>query len=125
MDYAQVVGARRGKGKLLELNAKKGQLAWDDIIGKRLKEFEYDGTGIVIRWNVAGPDSPVSIDPRISFGAPAVEGIPTWVIAGRRRADEKVADIAEDFGISVESVLSALKFEDMPFDEESNVRWIG
>jgi hypothetical protein len=57
-DYAQVIGRKRGKGKLLGLND-RGQLAWDAIIGGRLKDFEYNGTGIVIKWNVAGPDGDV------------------------------------------------------------------
>lgn len=124
MDYSQVVGAKRGRGKLLGLN-ENGQLAWDAVIGRKLKDFEYDGSGVVIKWNVAGPDSRVFIDPRISFGAPVVEGVPTWIIAGRKKAGERVADIADDFSIEAESVLSALQFEELPFDEPSNVTWIG
>ncbi len=123
MDYTQIVGNRRGKGKLLGLN-ENGQLAWDAIIGGRLRDFEYDGSGVVIKWNVAGPDSPVFIDPRVSFGAPVVEGIPTWIISGRRKAGEAVSDIADDFSIDVESVLSALQFEGAALDEASNVSWI-
>lgn len=123
MDYAQVIGKKRGRGKLLGLN-EKGQLAWDEIIGSRLQDFEYDGTGIVIKWNLAGPESRVFIDPRISFGTPVVEGVPTWIIAGRRKAGEAVAKIADDFEIEIESVLSALHFEKVPFDETSNVTWI-
>lgn len=123
MDYSQVIGRKKGKGKLLSLN-ENGQLAWDAIIGGRLRDFEYDGTGIVIKWNVAGPDSRVFIDPRVSFGAPVVEGIPTWILAGRRKAGERVTEIAEDFGIETESVLSALQFEGLPFDDSSNVTWI-
>jgi DNA-binding transcriptional MerR regulator len=48
-----------------------GQLAWEGIIG-RLREFEYEHHGIVIRWHVAGRSSPVLIDPRVAFGAPTV-----------------------------------------------------
>lgn len=123
LDYTQVIGRKRGTGKLLGLN-EKGQLAWDEVIGKRLRDFEYDGTGIVIKWNVAGPDSRVFIDPRISFGTPVVEGVPTWIIAARREAGENVAEIADDFCIETESVLSALQFEGLPFDKPSNVTWI-
>jgi uncharacterized protein (DUF433 family)/transcriptional regulator with XRE-family HTH domain len=123
MDYTQVVGKRRSKGKLLGLNH-NGQLAWDEIIGNRLKDFEYGGTGVVIKWKLAGPTSRVLIDPRVAFGAPAVQGTPTWIIAGRRKAGQGVEEIAEDFSIDVESVLSALQFEEIPFDPVLNSTWI-
>jgi uncharacterized protein (DUF433 family) len=87
-----------------------GQLAWESVIG-RLHEFEYEKEGIVLRWHVAGLESPIIIDPRISFGAPAVRGTPTWVILGRWNAGESDTDIAEDFGIAKQEVREALKFE--------------
>jgi uncharacterized protein (DUF433 family) len=87
-----------------------GQLAWESVIG-RLHEFEYEAPGIVLKWHVAGPSSPIIIDPRISFGAPAVKGTPTWVIKGRYEAGESDSDIAEDFGIKKNEVRAALKFE--------------
>jgi uncharacterized protein (DUF433 family) len=87
-----------------------GQLAWESVIG-RLREFEYEEPGIVLKWHVAGPSSPIVIDPRISFGAPAVRGTPTWIIRGRYDAGESDSDIAQDFGIEKEEVREALKFE--------------
>jgi uncharacterized protein (DUF433 family) len=89
-----------------------GQLAWESVIG-RLREFEYEDPGIVLKWHVAGPSSPIIIDPRISFGTPAVKGTPTWIIRGRYDAGESDSDIAEDFGIKKEEVREALKFEGM------------
>jgi uncharacterized protein (DUF433 family) len=65
----------------------------------------------VLRWRVAGRSSPIIIDPRISFGAPAVRDTPTWIIAGRWNAGESDSDIAEDFDIEVEEVREALKLE--------------
>src|SRR5215813_13338197 len=88
----------------------EGQLAWESVIG-RLQEFEYEKEGIVLKWHVAGRASPIIIDPRISFGAPAVKGTPTWVIRGRYDAGESDSDIAEDFGIKKEEVRQALRFE--------------
>ena len=88
-----------------------GQMAWESVIG-RLREFEYEKPdGIVLKWHVAGQDSPIIIDPRVSFGAPAIKGTPTWVIKGRWDAGESDTDIAEDFGIEKEEVKEALKFE--------------
>jgi len=86
-----------------------GQLEWQSVIG-RLKEFEYEDH-LALRWHVAGEGKPIIIDPRISFGAPAVRGIPTWILRGRFDAGESDSDIADDFGIAREEVREALKFE--------------
>jgi uncharacterized protein (DUF433 family) len=108
MDYFQVEG-ENGRGTLLKAN-QAGQLAWADILG-RLREFEYEHQGIVIRWHVAGVSSPIIIDPRISFGSPAIKGTPTWIIKGRWNAGESDTDIAEDFGLQKDGVRKALEFE--------------
>jgi len=108
MDYEQIEG-EKGKEKLLKAN-QAGQLAWSHIIG-RLEQFEYEHEGIVIRWRLAGPSSPIVIDPRFSFGTPTVRGTPTWVIKGRYDAGESDTDIAEDFGLSRDDVREALNFE--------------
>lgn len=111
MDYDQVEGDR-GRGKLLGLN-QGGQLAWDAIIGRRLTEFDYDGgpDGIVVRWRVGGPKSSIIIDPQVSFGAPTIEGVPTWAVKGRWEAGESIPDIADDFDLDRIDVRNALKFE--------------
>jgi uncharacterized protein (DUF433 family) len=99
-----------GRTKLLKVT-QAGQLAWQEIVGPVLKEFEYEHQGVAIRWRVAGPSSPIIIDPRLSFGAPTVKGVPTWILKGRFDAGENDSAIAEDFGIDVSSVREALKFE--------------
>jgi len=97
--------------RLFKANA-GGQLAWDELIGPILKEFDYEHDGIAVRWHVAGPDLPIIIiDPRISFGAPSVRGTPTWIIKGRYDAGESDSAIAEDFRLKVGDVRAALKFE--------------
>jgi uncharacterized protein (DUF433 family) len=88
----------------------EGQLAWETVIG-RLREFEYEHEGIVLKWHVAGTGSPIIIDPRISFGTPTVHGTPTWIIKGRWDAGESDTDIAEDFQIGKDEVREALRFE--------------
>jgi|HubBroStandDraft_2_1064218.scaffolds.fasta_scaffold377107_1 uncharacterized protein (DUF433 family) len=88
-----------------------GQLEWETVIG-RLREFDYeDEHGLALKWHVAGRGSPILIDPRISFGTPAVKGTPTWIIKGRWDAGESDTDIAEDFRIDPNDVKEALKFE--------------
>jgi uncharacterized protein (DUF433 family)/DNA-binding transcriptional MerR regulator len=88
-----------------------GQLEWESIIG-RLNEFEYEDKGIVLQWHVAGKGSPIIIDPRVSFGSPAIKGIPTWVVRGRFDAGESDTDIAADFGLKKDEVREALRFEE-------------
>jgi Putative DNA-binding HTH domain len=93
LDSEQVSGVK--PGTVLQAD-QGGQLTWENIIG-RLREFEYEHDGIVIRWYVAGRASPIIIDPRIAFGAPTVGGTPTWIIKGRWNAGEPDSEIAEDF----------------------------
>jgi|694.fasta_scaffold139157_3 uncharacterized protein (DUF433 family) len=108
MDYAQFE-AEAGDETLL-VASRNGQLAWTDIIGK-LQEFEYEKAGLAIRWRVAGVDAGVVIDPKIQFGAPSVEGVPTWVFKGRFDSGEPIDEIADDFGVPNSAVLEALAFE--------------
>lgn len=122
MDYQQVEGGR-GKGKLLEANI-HGQLAWDDIIGARLQEFDYDGKGIAVKWRLAGPGSPVFIDPQVAFGTPTVSGTPTWVIKERWGAGESIEDISYDFRLTDADVSRALEFEGITPDVTRRRKWV-
>lgn len=87
-----------------------GQTAWKPMVGTRFAEFDYE-RGLAVIWHVAGRLSPIIIDPRISFGAPTVRGIPTWAIRGRRIAGETVEEITQDFRLDPEDVVQALAFE--------------
>jgi uncharacterized protein (DUF433 family) len=87
-----------------------GQLAWKQFIGEWFQEFDYEND-LALRWHVAGRESPVLIDPRISFGAPTVRGIATWAIKGRAEAGETPEEIAEDFELGIDEVKRALAFE--------------
>ena len=89
---------------------KGGQLGWERMMEDKLYEFDYE-YDLAIRWHVAGRQSPVIIDPRIAFGAPTIEGIPTWVLKGRWKAGESIEDIEVDFKLSQEGVKYALEFE--------------
>lgn len=120
IDFADIVGAKSGFGKLLRPD-QQGQLAWEPIIG-RLEEFDYERHDIVIRWHLAGPNSAVVIDPRVSFGSPMVNGVPTWTIKGRWAAGEPPDEIADDFGLRKEHVVDALSFEGI--DNDKLQKWL-
>lgn len=87
-----------------------GQTAWTGLVSSRFLEFDYEN-GIALSWHVAGRESPILIDPRVSYGAPMIKGIPTWALRGRRLSGEPVEEIAEDFGLPEEDVVAALAFE--------------
>lgn len=116
--HEQLTGMRDAD-KLLTVN-QRGQLAWHEILRQRLREFEYD-EDIVLRWRVAGINSPVVIDPRVSFGVPNVGGIPTWVIKERWASGESIEDTASDLDIDNRLVEAALKYEGITpsYDRES------
>ena len=118
--FAQLEFARAGRELLLTLQdvlsgdetgavvaSKWGQWAWEEF----LPEFEYEDGDIVTRWHPRGKESPILIDPRIAFGAPAVEGVPTWAIKGRTEAGETIEEIVDDFSLQRADVLAALTFE--------------
>jgi uncharacterized protein (DUF433 family)/DNA-binding transcriptional MerR regulator len=87
-----------------------GQYVWEEIIGRRFAEFEYE-RDLAVRWHIGGEASGVVIDPRICFGAPAIKGVPTWALSGRYKAGESIPDLASDFVISRADVRRGLKFE--------------
>jgi uncharacterized protein (DUF433 family) len=89
-----------------------GQLAWTDLLEKKFAEFDYEYE-LALRWHPAGRESLVIIDPRVSFGAPVVEGLPTWVLKGRWNAGESIKEILEEFGISQKAAVDALHFENI------------
>ena len=87
-----------------------GQIAWQEMIGARFAEFDYE-EDLALTWHVRGRDNPVVIDPRVSFGAPTVRGLPTWVLKGRWKAGESISDIEDDFGLEEEEITHGLGFE--------------
>ena len=90
-----------------------GQLAWTGLLGDKFEHFEYEYE-LALRWHPAGRNSLVVIDPRVSFGAPVVHGLPTWVVKGRWHAGESMDEICDEFGIPEEAVKDALDFERIP-----------
>jgi len=123
MDLKQIEG-EKGVDKLIVLSG-GGQLAWNEILHGLLLEFDYDlDIGAAVSWKVAGLDSPVRIDPRLAFGAPQVEGVPTWVLRARWESGESLGDIADDYGLAENLVDAALRFEGVEVDPERPDQWV-
>ncbi|MEL6233308.1 MAG: DUF433 domain-containing protein [Pseudomonadota bacterium] len=108
--------------KLLSVT-EQGQYAWKEILKQRLEEFEYDKGRFVLRWKVAGPENPVTIDPRLAFGAPSVDGLATWVVKERWNSGASINDIASDFELEEAKVIAALKFEEIVPNFERKDLW--
>lgn len=101
---------KKTSSKKLIVVSHGGQLAWGEMLGRKFEEFDYR-KGLAVRWHIAGRGSPILIDPQVAFGAPQINGVPTWAIRGRHQAGESLADIADDFALKVPQVEKALQFE--------------
>ena len=93
-----------------------GQVAWESVVAERFEEFDYQDD-IAVVWHVARRGNPVSIDPRVAFGTPSVNGIPTWILKGRWDAGETISHIQADYGLAQEDIAHGLRFEGVPADE--------
>ena len=93
-----------------------GQIAWGGVFAERFEEFDYQDE-IAAVWHVASRGNPVSIDSRVAFGAPSVNGIPTWILKGRWDAGETIGDIQADYGLAPGDIAHGLRFEGVLEDE--------
>jgi uncharacterized protein (DUF433 family) len=74
-----------------------------------LSRLSFDAAGVAMAW---APAPYVLLDPRIQAGAPCVAGtrIPTATIHALLD-DESVDEVADEYGLTVEQVDAADKFE--------------
>jgi uncharacterized protein (DUF433 family) len=96
-------------GKLVVAD-KSGQEAWKPVMAERFMQFEYEDN-IALKWHLRGINNPILIDPRISFGAPTIHGLPTWTIRGRYEAGETIEEIHDDFSLDFNDIIIGLIFE--------------
>jgi len=91
-------------GKLINASS-EGQTGIESALRASLARVEHDQDGLASRL------FPFVVDPRLSFGKPVVAktGVPVSVIVGRYRAGEDVAEIAKDYGISLDQTHDAIR----------------
>lgn len=91
--------------------SRHGQVVWDHIRDV-LRDIDFEDD-VAVRWWPAGRDTPIVIDPRISFGRPYVKGkgISTDAIRSRFLARESIDAIVDDFDLTEQEVEAALRFE--------------
>lgn len=105
-------------GQLLDLSA-SGQLAMRHLLAEHLKRVEWDEWKFPVRLypflsgETASVDKPIAIDPKIAFGRPVITraGVSTAAIAERVDANESIADLAADYGLSESEIEQAVLFE--------------
>ncbi len=106
-------------GELINVS-RGGQLAMKEILSLYLQRIERDESGLARRLfpftRLAGDkDDPkvISINPRIAFGKPVIEGtgVPTSIIAERYKTGESIAEIADDYRLQTEEIEEAIRYE--------------
>jgi uncharacterized protein (DUF433 family) len=102
-------------GDLIELSEKNVlQVIAGGVLEPFLEEIEFDkDSALAKRWWPLGRRIPVLLDPRISFGAPVIEGtrIRTLVLAGMS-AKTSPEETAKTYQLSREQVQAAVRFEE-------------
>jgi uncharacterized protein (DUF433 family) len=74
-------------------------------------EFDETEQGVAIRLWPMTRVAPLVIDPSVRFGQPTVRGVPTDALAGQVQAGDSVEAVAEDFGLTLDDVIVALRYE--------------
>jgi uncharacterized protein (DUF433 family) len=78
-----------------------------------LRKVEFNPAGVSAQWKPAGKQSPVTIDPEVSFGLPAVQGVSTERIFEAWSSEgEDTAWVAESYDIDEQLVRAALSYEE-------------
>lgn len=105
----------------LLLNASDhGQLAMREMLEAGLRRIERDPSGLPMRlypWTKVPRDltepQVVALDPRMAFGRPTIKGTGTTIaaLADRFRAGDSPSDLAKDFKLTTDEVLTAVRWE--------------
>ncbi|HVM80886.1 MAG TPA: DUF433 domain-containing protein [Stellaceae bacterium] len=100
--------------------SRQGQLAMREIIELHLNRIERDTHGVPVRLYpftrtemAAATERAVVIDPKLSFGRPAIArlGIPTAVIAERYKAGDSIDALVVDYGAARAEIEEAIRCE--------------
>ena len=99
-------------GALVSVLRGKRQKAWDDVLQPFLETVDYQD-GWANRWWPGGRSTEVVIDPRFGYGLPVVQGtgVRTEILIERSDVGDSLEQIAADFGVSIDSVRTAIQFE--------------
>jgi uncharacterized protein (DUF433 family) len=99
--------------------SRDGQIAMRAAIESSLQRIDWDNKGLAVRLFplVRGGDAneprAVVVDPLRGFGRPTLvgTGIQTRVVAQRYRAGDSMADLAEDYNVTIDRIEDAVRCE--------------
>lgn len=105
-------------GRLLSLS-RAGQFAMEKILAVFLRRVVRDAEGLPLRLfpftspNLQEDRRIVAIDPRLSYGRPAIarKGISTAILAERLNAGDSIADLAGNYDLREEEIEEAILYE--------------
>jgi uncharacterized protein (DUF433 family) len=100
------------ESEYLVVRLENWQLQWADPVQDFLKKVQFDAAGIARTIHPLGPESPVEINPELSFGVPQIGGIRTEVIGEALASGETVDEIAKSWRLRRREVQAALSWED-------------
>jgi uncharacterized protein (DUF433 family) len=108
-----MLGSKEQDREALVNASRHGQLEMTGIIEGYLQLIGWDASGNPDTIFPKTGQRIISITSGIISGRPAIEGtrIPTAVIAQRFRAGETAAELATEYGISMEAIEAAIKYE--------------
>ena len=103
-----------GERDLVNLS-KGGHKVFPEVVMRFLREMEWGRDRFASRWwpGSAPGDGLVVVDPRFAFGSPTVlgTGIRTQDVFSRLSAAEPLADLSDDYGLTIEQIEAAIRFE--------------
>lgn len=102
-----------GEAVYLELGM-NGQQAFEQIISPFCKKIDFDKTTkLAERYFPQDSDRNVVVDPKHAFGRPVISGtnITTEALNSLAKGGDQLEDIADDYGLTLDQVQSALRFE--------------
>lgn len=103
---------KRGRTELQEILTR--QKTFPRVLLPFLRKIDYDQLNLLAqRWHLT---EEVVLDPAICFGKPIVQAVgkPTAVLAAAWKANKEDAELVADwYGVKVDHVLAAVRFEDL------------
>jgi uncharacterized protein (DUF433 family) len=87
------------------------QLQWAAPVLSFLRQVEFDTQGVAWRFRPLGKESPVVIDPEVSFGIPQVRGVRTESIEESFAETGDIKQVADEWQLTEDEVVAALQWE--------------